>query len=111
MIGEVNRQVPWTHSERLLQQEDFALLVESDRAPAATPPRPFGDAETAIARHAAAFVPDGATLEFGLGVLPDAVCAELGGRKRLKVHSRHHRRRRGGTDAAPASSPRSTAAC
>ncbi len=87
IVGEVNRQVPWTHSERLLKRADFALLVESDRAPATAPARPFSDAEQAIARHAAAFVADGATLEFGLGALPDAVCAELGGCKRLKVHS------------------------
>jgi acyl-CoA hydrolase len=87
IVGEVNRQVPWTHSERLLKREDFALLAESDRAPATAPARPFSDAEKAIARHAAAFIADGATLEFGLGTLPDAVCAELGGRKRLRVHS------------------------
>jgi acyl-CoA hydrolase len=87
IIGEVNRQVPWTYSERLLKKEDFALLVESDRAPAAMPSKPFSDAEKAIARHAAAFIPDGATLEFGLGALPDAVCMELENRKKLKVHS------------------------
>jgi acetyl-CoA hydrolase len=46
-----------------------------------------GEPEAAIARHAAAFIPDGATLEFGLGILPDAVCAALHGRKSLKVHS------------------------
>lgn len=87
VVAEVNERVPWTHTEKLLRREDFALLVESSREPAAAPPMRAGEAEAAIARHAAAFIPDGATLEFGLGVLPDTVCAALQGRKSLKVHS------------------------
>ena len=87
IVAEVNRQVPWTYSERMLRRQDIALLVESDRPPASPPSKPPSEAERAIARHAAAFIPDGATLEFGLGALPDAVCAELGNRKNLRVHS------------------------
>jgi acetyl-CoA hydrolase len=87
LIGEVNDQVPWTHSEKLLRKQDFALLVESSRPPVALPYGPPGDLEKAIARHAAPFVPEGATLEMGLGALPDAVLGMLGERKRLAIHS------------------------
>ncbi len=87
VIAEVNDQVPWTHSERLFKRKDFALIVESSRAPAAPPAARAGAAETAIARHASAYIPDGATLEFGLGTLPDAVCEALGARRGLKIHS------------------------
>jgi acyl-CoA hydrolase len=87
VIGEVNDQVPWTHSEKLLRKEDFALLVESSRKPVALPYGAPGDLEKAIARHAAPFVPEGATLEKGLGALPDAVLGMLGDRKRLSIHS------------------------
>lgn len=87
IVAEVNDQLPWTHSERLLRREDLALAVSSSRAPAMPTLKPLSGAEQAIARHAAAFIPDGATLEFGLGGLPDAVCAELTTRKNLKVHS------------------------
>jgi acetyl-CoA hydrolase len=87
VIAEVNDQVPWTRTTPLLRKENFALLVESSRPPAAAPATRAGALEAAIAKHAAAFVPDGATLEFGLGVLPDAACVELGARKKLKVHS------------------------
>jgi len=87
VVAEVNDRVPWTHTEKLFRREDFALLVESSREPAAAPPVRAGEAEAEIARHAAAFIPDGATLEFGLGILPEAVCAALHGRKSLKVHS------------------------
>jgi len=87
VLGEVNDQVPWTHSEKLLRKEDFALLVESSRPPVALPYGPPGDLEKAIARHAAPFIPEGATLETGLGALPDAVLGMLGDRKRLAIHS------------------------
>jgi len=87
VIAEVNDRIPWTHTEKLFRKEDFALLVEASYEPAAPPPARTGAAEAAIARHAAAFIADGATLEFGLGILPDAVCAALLERKSLKVHS------------------------
>jgi len=87
VVAEVNDRVPWTHSEKLFRKEDFALLVESSAEPAGAPPMRAGEAEAAIARHAAEFIPEGATLEFGLGILPDAVCAALQDRKSLQVHS------------------------
>jgi acyl-CoA hydrolase len=68
IVAEVNERVPWTHSERLLRRGDFALAVPSSRAPALARPKPLSDAERAIAR-------------------PDAVCAELGARRNLAVHS------------------------
>jgi acyl-CoA hydrolase len=87
VIGEVNDQVPWTYSEKLLRKENFSLLAESSRPPAALPYGPPGDLEKAIARNAAPFVPEGATLETGLGALPDAVLCMLGERKHLAIHS------------------------
>ena len=87
VVAEVNDQVPWTHSERFLNRKDFSLLVETSRAPAAPPARPPGALEDAIAQHALPFIPDGATLEFGIGALPEALCLALKGRKNLRVHS------------------------
>ena len=87
VVAEVNDRIPFTHTERLLARGDIDLLVESSRAPAAPRSRPAGALESAIARHAAAFVPDGATVEFGIGALPDAACAALGGKKDLAIHS------------------------
>jgi acyl-CoA hydrolase len=87
IIAEVNAQVPWTHTERLLGAEDFDLMIETSRTPAMPPARPAGEVERAIARNAAALIPDGAVLEFGIGTLPDAVCAELGRHEGLRVHT------------------------
>jgi acetyl-CoA hydrolase len=87
LIAEVNDRVPWTNTEKLFRKEDFALLVESSREPALAPVAKASGIEADIARQAAAFIPDGATLEFGLGILPDAVCAALASRKALRIHS------------------------
>jgi len=87
IVAEVNDQVPWVHGERTLRAADFALSIQTSRAPVEVPAATIGDAERAIAAHAAAFIPDGATLEFGLGALPDAVLARLGDHKDLGVHS------------------------
>ena len=87
IIAEVNEQVPWTHTERLLTRDDFDLVVGSSRAPAMPPARRPGELDLAIARNALPFVPDGAVLEFGIGALPDALCSLLGRHEGLRVHS------------------------
>ncbi len=87
VVAEVNDQVPWTYSERLLCEDDFDLLLKSSRQPAQPRHRPAGELESAIGRHGAAFIPEGATLEFGVGSLPEAVCSFLRNHKGLRVHS------------------------
>ena len=87
IVAEVNDQVPWTHTERLLTKDDFDLLVETSRRPAAPAVRPPSETDLAIARNAVPFIPAGAVLEFGIGALPDALCALLGRHEGLRVHS------------------------
>jgi acyl-CoA hydrolase len=86
VVAEVNDQVPWTHTEPLLRRKDFALIVETSRAPAYLPYR-SGEIETAIARNAAQFIPERAVLECGIGNLPNAVLGALGERRGLRFHS------------------------
>jgi acetyl-CoA hydrolase len=87
IVAEVNAQVPWTYTERLLRQEDFDALIETSRAPAVPRSRAPGELELAIARNALPWIPDGAVLEFGIGALPDAVCSLLDRHEGLRVHS------------------------
>jgi acetyl-CoA hydrolase len=86
VIGEVNDQVPWTHTEPLLRRKDFALLVQTSRAPVYLAYR-SGEVERAIARNAAAFIPERAVLECGIGNLPNAVLGALAERRGLRFHS------------------------
>jgi len=87
VIAEINDQVPWTYTERRLRAEDFALSIHSSRTPALGAAGTAGELERRVGAHAAGFIPDGATLEFGIGALPDAILAALGDRRDLGVHS------------------------
>ena len=43
--------------------------------------------ETAIGRHCAALIEDGATLQMGIGAIPNAVLDQLDGHKNLGIHT------------------------
>lgn len=86
VIAEVNDRVPWTYTEPLLRESDLALKIATSRNPVYMPFK-LDDLGRSIGRHAEPFIPDGAVLECGIGNLPNAVLAELRGRKDLSVHS------------------------
>lgn len=87
VVAEVNDRIPWTYADRVLREADLTLAVRTSRPPAALPYGAPGEIERRIAVHAAPFVPDGATLETGLGSLPDAVLDALADRRDLGMHS------------------------
>ncbi len=87
VVAEVNALAPWTHGERPIVEADLDFIVHSSRAPLElVHPQP-GAAERAIARHVADLIDDCATLQFGLGALPEAILGELAERRDLGVHS------------------------
>ena len=87
VVAEVNERAPWTHGARPIVDADLDYVVHSARAPLeVVHPQP-GAAELAIARHVAGLIGDGATLQFGLGALPEAILARLADRRDLGVHS------------------------
>ena len=87
VIAEVTQQAPWTYGERPLAEADLDYIVHTARAPLELiHPQP-GATELAIARNVAALIEDGATLQFGLGALPEAILAQLADRRDLGVHS------------------------
>jgi acetyl-CoA hydrolase len=87
LIGEIHPDVPWTHGGPYLTRDDFALLIDSDAPlPADAAPR-VGPVEDAIGLHVAALVPDGATLQTGIGSIPDAVTRHLARHRDLGVHT------------------------
>lgn len=87
VIGEVNPAIPWTHGSVTLQASDFALLVDAEQPPVELARSTPGPVEQAIARHIAARIEDGATLQLGIGNLPEAVLAALHGHRDLGLHS------------------------
>ncbi len=87
VIAEINAQVPWTPCDRPLRPGEITVAVHTDRAPLELPAAPFGELERRIAAHLADTIPDRATLQVGIGAVPEAIVAMLSDRRDLGVHS------------------------
>lgn len=87
VIAQVNPRMPRTHGDGLVHHSVFAAAVGVDEPLPEHAPKPLGDVERAIGRHCAELVEDGATLQMGIGAIPDAVLAMLTGHKDLGVHT------------------------
>jgi acyl-CoA hydrolase len=87
VIAEVNDQAPWTHGERWLDAKRIDVAIPASYPPLVSPPAAIGPVEAAIGRHVAQLIEDGATLQCGLGAIPEAVLGALGDRRDLGVHS------------------------
>lgn len=87
VIAEINRQAPRVQADVTFRLADFDAVIETDRPLVDLPSAPFGDVERRIGAHVAALVPDRATLQLGIGSIPDAVLAQLADRRGLGFHS------------------------
>ncbi len=89
LIGVVNPNMPRTLGEPGIPLDRFAALFEYDRPLLEIPQKP-GDSDPvsdAIARVLAGMIPDGATLQMGIGRVPQAVATALAGHRGLRIHS------------------------
>ena len=98
-IVQVNRHVPFTYGDAVLHtrhgnllrpgsdEEVETLWVEHDSPLREAAPMPLTETDIAIGRHCASLIPDGATMQMGIGNVPTAVLAQLGSHKDLGVHS------------------------
>lgn len=87
VIAQVNPQMPWTGPNSLVSVKDLDVIVEHDAPLIELKPGKIGDVEKAIGEHCASLVPDGATLQLGIGAIPDAVLLFLKDKKDLGIHS------------------------
>ena len=87
VIAQVNSAMPRTLGDSFVHVDDIDLGVEVDQPPYATAPAPVGDVERRIGDFVADLVPDGATLQLGIGAIPGAVAAALAGKHDLGVHT------------------------
>ena len=87
VIAQVNPNMPRMRGDSSLYRSQIDVWVEVDEPLLAYPPSPVGEVERAIGRAVAAVVPDGATVQVGVGAIPQAVLEALGDHRRLALHS------------------------
>ncbi len=87
VVALINPRVPRTHGDGVIHinQIDWACHIDRpihtvvDKQPAAV--------EVAIGQHVAELIEDGATLQMGIGTIPNAVLLNLGNHKNLGIHT------------------------
>ncbi|NWG19397.1 MAG: acetyl-CoA hydrolase/transferase family protein [Chloroflexi bacterium] len=87
VIAEVNSRMPRTLGDSFIHMSRLSALVESDRPLLELPQGETNSVALAIGRHIAELIPDGATLQLGIGAIPDAVLANLHGKRHLGIHT------------------------
>ncbi len=87
LIAQVNQRMPRVHGAGAIHLSRLTRWFEVDRPLAAAEPVPFGDVHRRIAGHVAPLIKDGATLQMGIGAVPDAVLSALHGHRHLGVHT------------------------
>jgi acetyl-CoA hydrolase len=87
VIAEVDQRLPVTAQDALVAASDIDMLTECDGDEILLPDPEPDEVDQRVAAHVAALVPDGATIQVGVGGLPVAVCRALNGHRDLGVHS------------------------
>ena len=88
LIGQVTETGPVVFGDTALNVSEFDALVEhDDEMMYLMENHPFGTIEQAIGDYCASLIEDGATLQIGVGKLPDAVMASLTNHKHLGLHT------------------------
>src|SRR5438874_8663075 len=87
VIAQVNPELPWTHGDTAIEPTAIDVLVPAAAPPIELQTRPAGRIDRAIADHVARLIPDRATIELGLGAIPQEVTRALGRKQGLGIHS------------------------
>ena len=88
VIAQVNSKTPWIHGiENMIHVSEIDYIVEKDHDLVPVPEISITDVEKKIGEHIAGLIPDGATIQLGIGGIPNAVAYFLHEKKDLGVHA------------------------
>ena len=87
VIAVVNKYVPRAFGDAMIHSSKIDFFVEDDQPLEEAHFTEPNEVEVAIGKHCAALIEDGATLQMGIGAIPNAVLAQLGGHKNLGIHT------------------------
>src|SRR6186713_544043 len=87
VIVQFNSAMPRTLGDSFIHVSQIDLAIECDVPPYEHPVGPIGDVERRIGEYVAELVPDGATLQLGIGAIPAATALALRDKRDLGVHT------------------------
>src|SRR5246127_692890 len=87
VVAQVNDQMPRTYGDSFIHVSDIDSIVETSRPLCELKPIEITNVHHAIGKNVASLIEDGATLQLGIGGIPDAVLLELSGHKDLGIHT------------------------
>jgi acyl-CoA hydrolase len=87
IVAQLNASMPRTHGDTFIHVSQIDRAVEVDIPPYAYPEEPVGEVERRIGEHIAALIPDGATLQLGIGAIPEATARALHDKQDLGIHT------------------------
>lgn len=87
VIAQINPRVPYTPGDAVIHLSQLAAAVEVDEPLVEVPTATPTDAEIRIGNSIAELIPDGATLQIGVGGIPNAVIRALMDHKHLGLHT------------------------
>ncbi len=87
VIAEVNPHMPRTLGDSFIHVSQIDYFIDVDYPLPEVKPQPASAVQDNIAMHIAELIPDGATLQTGIGGIPDAVLRRLTNHKNLGIHT------------------------
>ena len=87
VIAQVNKNMPRTHGESFLHVSDIDCFVENNEPILELKVPKITDIEKAIGEYCTSLIDNGATLQLGIGSIPDAILMFLKDKKDLGIHS------------------------
>jgi len=87
VVALINPNVPRTHGDGIIHKKSIDFGVEIDLPIYASVVEEPSDIEAIIGKNVASLVEDGATLQMGIGNIPNAVLHNLGNHQRLGIHT------------------------
>lgn len=87
VLAEINEQMPRTHGNSAVPLSRITAFIKTNRPLHEAPPAPQSDVESRIGQFIADLVEDGATLQMGIGAIPDAVLSRLHNKQELGIHT------------------------
>ena len=87
VIAVINKYVPRSFGQAMIRMSEIDIWCEDDTPLIEAPFTAPNEIETAIGKHCAELIEDGACLQMGIGAIPNAVLAQLGNHKNLGIHT------------------------